>query len=394
MPGFICAHHHFYSAFARGISIPGEPPRKLTEILDRIWWKLDRILTHDDIYHSSLLTLTESIKHGVTTIFDHHESQGCQNGSLDAIERAVHETGVRVAICLGTSDRYGKGKEGIRENRRFIEKLMSSNHKSTNRKSQATIFPLVGLHASFTVSDDTLHESVALADEYDVGIHIHCAEDFVDPAVCFKQHGVTTVERLARAKALSEKTILAHCIHVDRKEISIIKETGANVVHNPESNMNNAVGRAPVLEMLREGITVGLGTDGMSSNMLSQMRTSYLLHRFALRDPRIAFSEAPAMLLDGNPQICKKALGIELGVLKPGAPADVIILDYFPPTPLTPKNLTAHLLFGAFDHPVITTIVNGKVLMEDGVVKSVDEEALYRRTRELSRKLWRRFGRM
>ena len=246
MPGFICAHHHLYSTFARGMSIPGEPATNFTEILEKLWWKLDKALSKEDIYYSSLIPLIECIRNGTTTIIDHHESQAQQKESLDEIARAVKEVGIRASLCLGTSERYGRGEEGLEENKRFLSLLKS--------ESSQLLRGMVGLHAPFTVNDDTLDKSVKLAKKYDVGIHVHCAEDNVDQKESLRKYDMRVIERLDIHEALGKKSIAVHCVHIDKKEMDILKATGTNVVHNPESNMNNAVGCADVLRMMEKGI--------------------------------------------------------------------------------------------------------------------------------------------
>lgn len=382
LPGFINTHHHLYSTFARGMSIPGAPARNFTQILEKLWWKLDDTLTAEDVYYSALIPLIECVRNGTTTIMDHHESQGLQTGVLDIIRKAVEEIGIRAALCLGSSDRYKKGREGVAENERFLNKML--------KQPSQLVTGMVGLHAAFTVNDDTLAESVAVAEKYNVGMHIHCAEDLVDEKDSLKKYNLRVVARLEKFAALSEKTLLVHCVHIDEKEMNIIKDTTSNAVHNPESNMNNAVGCANVLRMMKKGITVGLGTDGMSSDMLAQMRCAYLLQRHDKKDPRLAFSEAPAMLLDNNAAIAAKIFGKKLGKLEAGAPADMVILDYIPPTPLVQDNFLGHLLFGMVDAVVDTVICNGKILMRGKKLVGINEESLCEKSRELAAKFWKR----
>jgi putative selenium metabolism protein SsnA len=382
MPGLICAHHHLYSTFARGMSIPGEPAKNFVEILEKLWWKLDDLLTKEDIYYSSLVPLIECVRNGTTTIIDHHESQSYQTGSLDEVARAVKEVGIRASLCLGTSDRYGRGKEGLEENERFLSLL--------NSQQSELLKGMVGLHATFTVDDDTLDESVRLARKYDVGIHVHCAEDKVDEDESLKKYDMRVIERLNSHGALGEKSIAVHCVHVDEREMDILKATGTNVVHNPESNMNNSVGCADVLGMMEKGINVGLGTDGMSSDMLAQMRCAYLLQRHVKKDPRVAFLEAPAMLLNNNPKIVERVAGWRVGKIAEGALADIVLIDYFPPTDLNANNFLGHLIFGLVDATVDTTICNGKILMKNKKLVGLDEESIAQKTSQLASELWKR----
>lgn len=380
LPGFICAHHHFYSTMARGMAPPGAPASNFVEILERLWWKLDKALSDEDVTLSAQIPIVECIRNGTTTVIDHHASPSCRDGSLDRIEAAVREGGIRASLCYEVSDRNVAGG-GIAENERFIKKV---------GKGDGQIAAMMGLHASFTVSDDTVGKCVAIAKAAGVGCHIHVAEDAADRADSMSKHGAPTVQRLHKLGATGKDSIFVHCIHVDEAEMDTLAATGTIVVHNPESNMNNAVGVSKVLKMLGKGILVGLGTDGMSSDMLASMRCAYLLHRLDNRDPRVAFLEAPQMLLGNNAQIVRRQFGIQVGQIVENGPADLAILDYHPPTPLGPDNFLGHLIFGLVDATVDTTVCAGRVLMRNKKVLTLDEERIAARSRELAPQMWKR----
>lgn len=380
LPGFICAHHHFYSTMARGMAIPGEPASNFVEILERLWWKVDKAIEGEDIMLSAQIPLIECIRNGTTTIIDHHASPSMRDGSLDLIETAVREAGLRASLCYEVSDRNTKGG-GIAENERFIKKI---------GKGDGQIAAMMGLHASFTLSDETIETCVGIAKDAGVGSHIHVAEDAADRKDSLDNYGFPTVERLHRLNVTGEKSIFVHCVHVDESEMETIAATKTIVVHNPESNMNNAVGVTQVLKMLGKGILVGLGTDGMASDMLSQMRCAYLLHRLDNRDPRVAFMEAPQLLLQNNADIVERQFGIHVGELAKGLPADMAILDYQPPTPLDENNFLGHLIFGLTDATVDTTVCRGQILMKNKQILSMDEERIAARSRELAPQMWKR----
>jgi putative selenium metabolism protein SsnA len=380
LPGFICAHHHFYSTMARGMAIPGEPASNFVEILERLWWKLDKALSREDVTLSAQIPLAECIRNGTTTIIDHHASPSFRDGSLDLIEKAVREAGLRASLCYEVSDRNAPGG-GIAENERFIQKV---------GKGDGQIVAMMGLHASFTLSDETLEKCVGIARDAGVGCHIHVAEDAADREDSVAKYGVPTVERLRRLGVTGERSIFAHCIHIDDAEMETLAATRTCVAHNPESNMNNAVGVAKLLKLLKKGVLVGLGTDGMSSDMLAQMRCAYLLQRLDNRDPRVAFVEAPQLLLQNNAEICQRQFGLRLGEIGEGLPADLAILDYLPPTPLNEANFLGHLIFGLVDATVDTTVCRGKILMRGKKILSLDEERISARSRELAPKVWRR----
>ena len=380
MPGFICAHHHFYSTMARGMAIPGEPASNFVEILERLWWKLDMALSDEDITLSAQIPLVECIRNGTTTVIDHHASPSMRDGSLDLIETAVRQAGIRASLCYEVSDRNIPGG-GIQENERFIKKV---------GKGDGQIAAMMGLHASFTLSDATLEKCVGIARDAGVGCHVHVAEDAADRDDSVKKYGMPTVNRLNKMGASGEKSLFIHCVHVDDSEMDIIAATKTAVVHNPESNMNNAVGVTRILDLLKRHVLVGLGTDGMSSDMLAQMRCAYLLHRLANHDPRVAFMEAPQMLLQNNAEICERQFGLNLGEITEGSPADLAILDYQPPTPLSEANFLGHLIFGLVDATVDTTVCKGRILMQNKKVLVLDEERIAARSRELAPKVWKR----
>ncbi len=380
LPGFICAHHHFYSTMARGMAIPGEPAKNFIEILEKLWWKVDRALDEEDILLSAQLPLIDCIRNGTTTVIDHHASPSMRDGSLDLIESAVRQAGLRASLCYEVSDRNIVGG-GIAENERFIKKV---------GKGDGQIAAMMGLHASFTLSDGTLEKCVGIAKDANVGCHIHVAEDLSDREDSLQKYNTTIVNRLHKLGATGKRSIFVHCVHIDESEMNIVAETGTIVVHNPESNMNNAVGVTPILAMLKKGVLIGLGTDGMGSDMLAQMRCAYLLHRLANRDPSVAFMEAPQMLLQNNAEIVERQFGLPLGEIAEGHPADLAIIDYCPPTPLNEANFLGHLIFGLVDAVVDTTVCRGKILMQGKKIVSMDEERLAAHSRELAPKMWKR----
>jgi putative selenium metabolism protein SsnA len=385
MPGLICAHTHFYGAFARGMAIPGEAPQNFPQILEKLWWQLDKALYWQDMRYSALVCLIDAIRHGTTTLIDHHASPSAIEGSLDIVAEAVEEAGLRACLCYEVTDRNGEelAQAGIEENRRFIEKIADEQ----NSKLAATF----GLHASLTLSDETLEQAVGVAEELGVGFHIHVAEDMADVRDSLKKSGLRVVERLNNFGVLGPKTIAAHCVHVDAYEMEILQETGTRVVHNPRSNMNNAVGVADVPSMLKRGIDVGLGNDGFSNNMFTEMHTAYLVHKLSKGDPRVmGADQVMQVAFQNNAQIASLFFSDPLGQLSVGALADVILVDYQPTTPLTEGNFPWHIIFGVDGTGVDTTIVGGRVLMRNRELLSLDEEEICAKSRELAGKLWKR----
>lgn len=391
MPGNICAHTHFYGAFARGMSLPpGPPPKNFPEILQKLWWRIDRALTLEDSKYSALVCLVDAIRHGTTTLIDHHASPNAIDGSLDVIADAVNEAGLRACLCYEVTDRNGAegAAAGIRENVRFLNKVSSlQSPVSSNDLIRATF----GLHASFTVSDKTLEKCLMELDGMDAGFHVHVAEDISDEDDAIQNFGTRVGERLNARGILGAKTIAAHCVHVDVGEIDLFKRTSTKVSHQPRSNMNNAVGVANVLGMLRHGVTVGLGNDGFSNNMFSEMKTAYLLHKSHQRDPRVMGADTVLeMAYANNAKICANFWNAPVGELAVGAYADIVLLDYAPFTEMSAGNFPWHVIFGVDGSNVTDTICGGKLLMHNRVLLTLDEEAITAKAMELSRGVWER----
>ncbi len=389
MPGNICAHTHFYGAYARGLAIPGPAPRDFPEILEKLWWPLDKSLTLGDVQASAEVMLLDAVKNGTTTLFDHHASPNAIDGSLDVIADAVERTGVRAALCYEVTDRDGKEKAsaGIRENVRFRERLQAGDD------SKSRLAATFGLHASLTLSDETLEQCREAVDAPD-GFHIHVAEHEADEYDSLRKSGLRVVDRLLKHRILGEKTIVAHVVHIDLKEAHILADTGTWVTHQPRSNMNNAVGAAPIEGLLRSGIRVGIGTDGFSHTMWEEWKTAYFLHKVWHRDPR-RFSGLDAVQLGiyNNAQLAGQFFPqAALGRLVPGGFADIIFVDYHPHTPLTEGNLPWQIIFGFNESMVTTTIVAGEMLMKDRKLLNLDEEEITFNAKQRAPQVWDRYN--
>jgi len=386
LPASICAHTHFYGAFARGMATPGRSPANLPQILESLWWRLDKALTLEDVRYSTLVCLVDAIRHGTTTLIDHHASPNAIAGSLDTIAEAVQEAGLRACLCYEVTDRDGpeRAQAGIEENARFAQSQI------VNRKSQ--IAASFGLHASLTLSDETLADCVAAAREMGLGFHIHAAEARADQEDSLHKSGKRVIHRLHDADILGPRTIAAHCVHVDEEEIEVLAETGTWVTHQPRSNMNNGVGVAPVEAMLQAGVNVALGNDGFSNQMFAEMKAAYLVHKLAQRDPRAMPGDVVMRLAYANNARLARVFWPELslGELRKGAAADLVFLDYCPTTPLTADNLPWHLLFGIEASMVTATVCAGRVLMRDRKLLTLDEETITARSRELAARVWER----
>ena len=381
MPAFINAHEHIYSAFARGLSVNGYNPQGFLDILDGMWWNIDRHLTLEQTKYSAVETLISCIRNGVTTVFDHHASFGQIGGSLFTIADVAKELGVRACLCYEISDRDGmdKARESVMENAEFIRYALKDDTDM--------IAGMMGMHAQFTISDATMELAAANKPD-EVGYHIHVAEGIEDLHDCLKKYGKRIVDRLMDFNILGEKTLLGHCIYINPHEMDLIKDTNTMVVHNPESNMGNACGCPPTMELVHRGILTGLGTDGYTHDMLESYKVANVLHKHHLCDASAAWGEVPKMLFENNAAIANRYFKTPLGVLKEGAAGDVIVVDYNPPTQLDASNINGHILFGMTGRDVVTTVANGRVLMKDREIKVIDVEEAMAKCREESAKLW------
>ncbi|HIT90754.1 MAG TPA: putative aminohydrolase SsnA [Candidatus Merdenecus merdavium] len=386
MPGLINTHAHIYSSFARGMPSKGPAAQNVQDILTNLWWRLDKGLTQEDNKYSAYTTLIDSIKYGVTTVFDHHASPFSAEGSLFTIADVAKELGIRVNLAYETTDRDGEDvlKAGIKENVDFM--------KHYNTDDQDMVKGMFGMHASFTLSDRSMDMCKEAMEGVKGGYHIHVAECEEDPADSLKKYGKRVVERLDDFGIINEDSLAVHCIHTNSRELQILKSRNANVVHNPESNMGNAAGCCPAIRMIGMGINVGLGTDGYTHDMFESLKVANIIHKHHLCDSNVAWAEAPMMLNANNTKIARKYFSREAGVLKEGSFGDVIIVDYTPHTPMNENNIDSHAIFGMMGRQVTHTIVGGKMLMKDRELLVADEQAIWAKSRELATDLWKRIG--
>ncbi len=388
MPGQICAHTHFYGAFARGMYLPGPPAKDFPEILQTLWWKLDKALDLEGVRSSAEVCLVDAIRNGTTTLVDHHASQRAIDGSLDVIAEAVLQSGLRAALCYEVTDRDGPeaAQAGIRENVRFLRRVQEEQ-----AAGQGRLAALFGLHASLTLSDATLASCAAAASRF----HIHVAEHPADQYDSLQKSGKRAVERLHDFGITGPGSLMAHCVHIDGWEMALLAETQTFVSHQPRSNMNNAVGAAELTPMLRKGMAVCLGNDGFSNDMFAEMKVADLLQKAAHSDPRyLGADQVVKMAIHHNRQLAATLFDRPVGIVAPGAYADLILLDHYPTTPLHPGNLPWHLLFGFSGGQVHSTIVQGVPLMRDRQLLTCDEQAVAARSRKAAQATWERFLRL
>ena len=379
VPGLTCAHTHLYSALARGMPYRLEPPTSFVEILQRVWWRLDRALDIESTRASALAGGMEALLSGTTTLVDHHASPNAIDGSLDVIAEALGSLGARSVLCYEVSDRDGldAAVAGVAENRRFAERV--------RRERPQLLRALIGAHASFTLSDETLAACATAAADLGIGIHVHVAEDQADETDALARDGLRVVERLERMHALDDRALLAHGVHLDQAEIELVAASGASVAHNARSNMNNSVGRAAVERL---GARVALGTDGIGSDMFEESRAAY----FRLREDDVgAGVDWPLARLAESARVAARLFGEPLlGTLEVGAPADLLVLDYPAPAPLDVSSFAGHWVFGLSSRHVRDVMVEGEWVVRDRRLVRVDQDELSASASEQASRLWRR----
>ena len=384
MPGNICAHTHFYGAFARGMGIPGDAPKDFPEILKKLWWPLDMALDENGVRYSALVFAVDAVKNGTTTLFDHHASPSFIDGSLDVIGDVIEDAGLRGVLCYEVTDRNGEegAKAGIEENVRMIKKVAGNNKLGA----------AFGLHASLTLNDETLEACRAAIGE-EAGFHIHVGEHQADEYDSLKRSGLRVVDRLKKHGILGPKSIVAHGVHIDHKEAVQLADSGTWLTHQPRSNMNNAVGVAAIEDFLRLGIRVGIGTDGFYHAMWEEWKTAYFLHKVQHKDPRrMNAMNIIQMGVRNNADLANVYLPeTTLGVIKPGAAADLIFVDYHPYTPLSAGNLPWQMIFGFQESMITSTMVAGKFLMKDKELLTLDEEKIAAEAQAIAPGIWERY---
>ncbi len=384
-PGLVNAHTHIYSALARGIALKDPPPANFLETLERLWWRLDRALTIEDIELSARLHGIECLRSGVTTIFDHHASQRAIRGSLRAISTALDDLGLRACLCFEVSDRDGPAAAaaGIEENRSFLRECAETDGSMRRAK--------FGLHASFTLSDETLKTSGRAGEAAGTGFHIHVAEGAIDQQLSRERYGRGVVERLNDVGILGEGTIAVHGVHLDDREIEILAASGAWHAHCPQSNMNNAVGAPALSRFGRAGVRTALGTDGFTANMFREGLAAHLLQTHLAGEPGAGYKTVPDLLFGANAALARETFGVEIGCLAAGSQADLVVWDYVPPTPLAKENLWGHVLFGLVNARAMEVMIAGKHRLAGGLLVDGDEDAIFMRCREAAARLWERF---
>lgn len=360
---FAVGHHHVYSALARGMGAPKTNPKNFHEILKYIWWTLDKCLDKDMIQASALATAIACARAGSTFVIDHHASPNTIEGSLDIIAEAFEKVGVDHLLCYEITDRDGldKAEAGLAETEKYLNSKQG----------------LVGLHASFTVGDNTLQKATELMHKYSSGVHVHVAEDLYDQEVCTENYGLRVVERLNNFGILtSSKTILGHCLHINDNERKLIKDAGTFVVQNMESNLNNKVGCFTAEGL---GNNIMLGTDGMHSDMLQSTKAAFFAgQNFDTIDYSSAYE-----------RFRKVHEYLAINQFHGDTDNNLVILDYNSPTEINQDNFLGHFIFGINSNHIEDVISNGRIIIKSREVQNVNESEIHAFSKEQSLRLWK-----
>ncbi len=382
MPGLVDGHAHLWRRLAPGL--PVESIKTFRELQEKFWWRFARSLDEEDVYVSALTGLMDSVRTGCTSIIDHHSSPNVVEGSLDAVWRAFTEVGVRGCLSYGVSDWDGTetALAGVEENRRFVTQCRSTK--------TGMMAGLIGLDASYSVSDPTLDRAVETARDLDCGYHVHVAEDASDLADARTKYQKTPVERLTTAGVLRKGTIATHCLHLEEGDYERITGTGAVVVQCPQSNASSSAGLGDLGRWSSMGMLPAIGSDGFSPGLFEEFRASVLQQRMRGRSPSESLEVSYRAAFSGNADLATSLFGPPLGKIKPGARADLVVLDYVPSTPLTLTNVADHLFGGLGRAPVKAVIINGRIVYKDGVFPHLDESRIRARARQTAKGLWER----
>jgi putative selenium metabolism protein SsnA len=386
MPGLVCAHTHFYSGLARGITAPLGPMPDFTAILENLWWRLDRSLGEEAIRASAAVNALEAVQAGTTTVVDHHASTGHVRGSLDILAGEFRRVGLRGLLCYETSDRDGTAvrDETLAENAAWAEAASAERETARRGGRPAPMLgAAIGAHALFTLSDDTLAELAALCERTGLGIHMHIGEDAVDEDTCRRDHGCALTDRLTAHGLLDAKSILVHGLHLSPEDRAAINAADAVLVHNPRSNMNNGVGYNG---HLGEFSNWALGTDGITSDMLEEATIAWFKHRDA--GGPLGLDEVVGGLAGGH-RMASRHFGAPMGTLEPGAVADLVMLDYRSPTPLVAGNIAGHIAFAMKSADVDTVVIDGQIVYADRRFP-FEVDAIYAEARRVAEALWDR----
>lgn len=373
LPGFCLMHTHIYSTFARGLVLPTKI-QTFQDTLDQIWWKLDRHLDLKMVYDSGIVFAHQALRHGITTLFDHHAS-GAIIGSLEALYQAVVKTaGMRGCFCFETSDRFAI-QDCIDENKTFYHTHQDSFSRG-----------MFGLHSSLSLSDDSLRKVKQQLG--DMPIHIHVAESSYEQALAQHHYQKRAVERLEAFDLIQPDSLLVHGLFLSEKEQAILKQRQAHVVVNPTSNQNNGVGFPTPNEFKKMGIPVLIGNDGMSQALTPEYKSLYLLTKLKHFSPMAyTLDDLLSSIIQGY-EYTNQRFHIRVGRIQEGYHSDLQVVPYDYPTPLNQENIMGHLVYGMFDDwRPRDVIIHGRVRLRNGR-NETSLEGQYHQAKKSAIKLW------
>ncbi|MCH8170384.1 MAG: putative aminohydrolase SsnA [Bacteroidetes bacterium] len=377
--GLVCSHNHFYSVLARGILADINTCNNFLDILKNLWWKLDRAIDEESLYYSGIIGALEAIKSGTTSVIDHNASPNFISGSLSTLKKAFETAGLRGILAYEITDRNGIDGmiEGVKESIKFAENIENDKRD--------LIETAIGAHAPFTLSDNSLEQIREAIKTTNRGLHIHVSEDETDPSYSNQQFGKDVLKRLDNFSLLNNKSIIAHGVYLTENDINILNERDSFLVHNPRSNMNNGVGYMNNLYKIKN---VGIGTDGISSNMFEEIKFAFFKNNDS--NGKLNMNDFMKFLQNGN-VILERYFDNKFGKIEKGYIADIVIYDYIPPTNLVDENLAGHFIYGFSSRDVETVIINGNIVYENRSFP-FETNSIYSKARAVANKMWERMN--
>ena len=377
--GLVCSHNHFYSVLARGILADINTCNNFLDILKNLWWKLDRAIDEESLYYSGIIGALEAIKSGTTSVIDHNASPNFISGSLSTLKKAFETAGLRGILAYEITDRNGIDGmiEGVKESIKFAENIENDKRD--------LIETAIGAHAPFTLSDNSLEQIREAIKTTNRGLHIHVSEDETDLSYSNQQFGKDVLKRLDNFSLLNNKSIIAHGVYLTENDINILNERDSFLVHNPRSNMNNGVGYMNNLYKIKN---VGIGTDGISSNMFEEIKFAFFKNNDS--NGKLNMNDFMKFLQNGN-VILERYFDNKFGKIEKGYIADIVIYDYIPPTNLVDENLAGHFIYGFSSRDVETVIINGNIVYENRSFP-FETNSIYSKARAVANKMWERMN--
>jgi cytosine/adenosine deaminase-related metal-dependent hydrolase len=374
-PGLVNAHHHIYSILSKGV--PCEVPFKNFEgNLKQLWWTLDHSLQKDDMILSTAIACKDSLKQGVTTVFDHHIS-GYTENSLTHMAEVFDAYGISGTIAFEISDRNGT---------EFFQKSLAENVRFAKAQQGKSVQGMIGLHASFTLSNTSLQKIADASQGFP--IHVHVAEGEIDGIQCQQKYNMGLIERFDSFGLLRDNSLLIHCSNLTDKDLKILKERNVFLAQAVDSNMNNALNVGNISKFINEGLSVTAGTDGMHSSAFKAYKNSMIFTKYLNKNCDIGYPEMNGLFL--NSFKLKKAFGLPLGIMA-GEPADLAIFDYEPATPFNSEQFLGHFIFGITESSCQYVVKKDEILLDDFHVTKDLYKDLFDRSWQISENMFKRF---